>query len=131
MTVSDWYLSALELVGDYGTLTREQCARLGVCMGDAHPGWYLVPVPSRWLREGAPPPEHYIRIWSEAGATLATIDGIPTDPADAFQAGCRNPISEDRYYRAARHGFTNLGAFRVGMTPPAGGTVGVYPYERL
>lgn len=111
----DWYLSALELVGDYGTLSRDQCAMLGVREGDAHPGFYRIPTPKRWLRDGPPPSERYVQIWTVPGGVFATIDGVQADPADAFQAGCRTPISEERYYRAARHGFTNLGAFGVGM----------------
>lgn len=114
MTVSDWYLTAIEIVGDYGTLSREQCATLGIHEDDPQPGYYRVPPPKRALREADDLDEVYVRIWSDGDTCRAEWQGSPMDACAAWTWCARYPISEDRYYRAARHGFTNLGAFAPG-----------------
>lgn len=131
MTPSDWYLAALEIAGDYGTLAREQIATLGVHEGDAHAGWYRIPEPKRWMLDSPPPPEQYVQIWTQNHEPSATIDGIPADACYAFQAGCRTPISEDRYERAMRGLSRNrLGAF--GSPIPASGIAeGATPYRSM
>lgn len=107
----DWYLSALELVGDYGTLSRDQCALLGVHEDEPQPGWYRVPPPKRRLREADDLDEVYVRIWREGDTVLAEWQGRPMDACAAWAWCCRYPISEERYERAKRGERARLGAF--------------------
>jgi hypothetical protein len=121
MSVSDWYLAALEMVGDYGTLTREQCARLGVHEDDPQPGYYRVPPPKRVLREADDLDEVYVRIWSDGDGCRAEWQGHPMDACAAWTWCCRYPISEERYERGMRDR-NRLGAF--GAPIPASGIAG-------
>jgi hypothetical protein len=112
MTASDWYLTALELVGDYGTLTRDQCAALGIHEGEPQPGFYRVPPPKRALREADDLDEVYVRIWTQSGSVQAEWQGHPMDACAAWTWCCRTPISEERYERAKAAGF---GAKKIGL----------------
>lgn len=115
MIVSDWYLAALELVGDYGTLSRDQCAKLGIHEDEPQPGFYRVPPPKRALRDADELDEVYVRIWREGDSVLAHWQGYPMDACAAWAWCCRYPIDEERYLAAERRQFTNLGAFGVVM----------------
>ena len=129
MTASyDWWLRALELVGDYGVLTREQCARLGIHEDEPQAGYYRVPPPKRQLIESEPLDEVFVRIWTDNGQAVAHWQGHPMDACAAWTWCCRYPISEERYERAmARHPTARIGLFRnprEGMPTPTGFTYG-------
>lgn len=120
----DWWLSALELVGDYGVLTREQCMALGVHEDVPQPGFYRVPPPKRRLTDRDDLDEAMVAIWKQGDALYALWNGEPMDAFSAWAWCCRTPIDEIRYRRAERRGFTNLGAFASGSPAARAATSG-------
>ncbi len=110
MNAYDWWLSALELAGDYGVLTREQLYDLGCHENEPQPGFWRVPPPKRGFRAGDDD-EVYVRIWPEGAGLRAHWQGEPIDACAAWSWCCRYPISEERYERLMRNPHNRLGAF--------------------
>jgi hypothetical protein len=108
----DWWASALELVGDYGVVSREQGYALGIHEDEPQPGFYRVPPPKRRLTENDDYPEAFVAIWPTPEGMAAVWDGAPIDAAAAWAWCCRYPIEEDRYRQAERRGF---GAQALGL----------------
>jgi hypothetical protein len=102
----DWWMSALEMAGDYGKLTREQMAALGCHEDEPQPGFWRVP-PTRHFSSD----EAFVAIWHDGQDMRAVWDGAPIDPTAAWSWCLRYPIEEERYRAAERRGFTHLSAF--------------------
>lgn len=98
-----WWLDAIELAGDWGKLTREQMAVLGIHEGEPKAGFYRAPPARSRLVDGAT--DSFIAIWQHDGEMVAVWDGEPIDACAAWTWCARYPISEDRYRRMEREGF--------------------------
>jgi hypothetical protein len=109
----DWWMTALEMVGDYGVLTREQGYAIGIHEDTPQPGFYRVPPPKRSLREDDRTSDAFVAIWQDGTTMRALWDGEPTDPVAVWAWCCRSPIDEDRYraVEAAGFGVRALGIF--------------------
>lgn len=108
----DFWLSALELAGDYGILGRAQLASLGVHEDEPQPGFWRVPPPKRRLSDNQDMDESWVAIWPQGDGLAAVWNGEPTDPCSAWLWCCKTPVSEERWRRMERD---NFGRPRVGL----------------
>lgn len=97
----DFWLSALELAGDYGILDRAQLASLGVHEDEPQPGFWRVPFT-------ADSDTAFVAIWNDGSRLRAMWDNVEANPFDCWLACCRSPISEERYRRAERARFEHM-----------------------
>ena len=111
----DWWLSALELAGDYGVLTREQMYTLGVHEDEPQPGFYRVPPPKRRLRDDDPIDDAWVAIWPTDNGLAALWNGEPTEPCAAWAWCCKAPVSEERYRKMEMAGFP-AGEIQTGLS---------------
>lgn len=105
----DWWMTALELAGDYGSLTREQMVTLGIHEDEPKAGFYRAP--SERVSSGGEVHDSHIAIWPHGGTLVALWDGAPIETTAAWGWCCRYPISEERYRRAERRSFTHPAGF--------------------